>query len=237
MDITLLSNMRQNNDNDFPNWSKIQKLIPSSIPNADLLDYAQSHESTKSKVTFADYHYHILNQLYIPHITTRESDTVDWVRAEFHSVIMNLYSALDSLAYEINLAYGFGLKVNQIHIHHSHTQHNSDCFRCNLDKQSDTLTLLINTELNNQWFHTFNKLRNQIIHKNLPVIQTIMATESSTTKLKIPDDPTNTNPQNNDYSKNLEINQFCKDLRRNVVDLIEQVYPFIESKVRTQYHL
>jgi hypothetical protein len=237
MDITLLPNMRQSNDGDFPNWSKIQNLIPSSIPNVDLLDYAQNHESTKSKVTFADYHYYILDQLYKPHVTDRESDTVDSVLAEFHSIVIDLYSALDSLSYEINLAYNFGLRSNQIHVYHNHNPPKPDCFRCNLDKQSDALTSFINTKLNNQWFQTFNKLRNQITHKSLPVIHVDISVGSSTTKLKIPDDPTNTNPQYGDYSQDLEINQFCKDLRRNTVELIEQVYSLIEPKIRIRYNL
>ncbi|MBM3910537.1 MAG: hypothetical protein FJ356_02685 [Thaumarchaeota archaeon] len=237
MDITLLDDMQKHNNNDFPNWVKIQQLMPNSFSNTDLLDYDQSHTSTRSKVTFADYHYHILEQLYQPHVTEREKNTVGWVRAEFHSIVMNLYSALDSLAYEINLAYNFGLRINQIYIHHNHSTFVSDCFRCNLNNENDSLTSLLNNELNKSWFQTFNKLRNQIIHKNLPVIQIILATNTTTTKIKIPDDPSNTSPQINDYSQDLEINCYCKDLRNNVVKIIEQVYPLIEPKIKSKYCL
>jgi hypothetical protein len=87
----------------MPNWERIQALIPSTIP-LSLLEYAQTHESTRSKVSFAEYHYDYITQLYRPDATPREGDTQDWVLAETHAVITNLYSALDSLAHEINLA-------------------------------------------------------------------------------------------------------------------------------------
>ena len=92
MDVTLLSDMHKCNDSDFPNWTKIQKLIPHTFNNSDLLEFSQSHESTKTKVTFADYHYFILDQFYKPKNTVRRTDTDSWARAEFHSIVSNLYS-------------------------------------------------------------------------------------------------------------------------------------------------
>jgi hypothetical protein len=71
-------------------------LAPSPTPKA-LLSLVQGHESTYSKIKFAQYHYHILDQLYRPKRTLRKKDTQHWVRAEMHSIIINLYSALDSL--------------------------------------------------------------------------------------------------------------------------------------------
>jgi len=49
MDITLLDDMQKHNKNDLPNWIRIQQLMPNSFSNTDLLDYSQSHESTKPR--------------------------------------------------------------------------------------------------------------------------------------------------------------------------------------------
>lgn len=227
--------MHNCNISDFSNWSKIQTLISSTIPDTNLLDFAQSHESTKTKIIFADYHYYILNQFYRPSVTKRETDTDSWVRAEFHSLVINLYSALDSLAYEINLAYNFGLKPNQINIYHTHTSFQQNCIRCNIDNQNDALTALINIEFAKTWFQIFNKLRNQIVHKNLPVIT--IGLGGLATKITIPNDPSNTNPQYGDYSQGLEINQYSQTIRKNVVNIIEQTYPLIESRIKNRYNL
>jgi hypothetical protein len=51
-------------------------------------------------------------------MTGGEADTQNWARAEMHSILFNLYSALDSLGYEINLAYQFGMDSGDIHIYH-----------------------------------------------------------------------------------------------------------------------
>lgn len=235
MNVNLLPNMHQANDVDLPNWVAIQTLMPSTHHNLDLLEYDQSHGTTKTKVTFTDYHYHILNQFYIPNVTKRQTDTDSWVRAEFHSIVMSLYSSLDSLAYEVNLAYNFGLKPYQIHIYHNHTSIVSDCFRCNMNIQNDNLTSFFNSELGKDWFQIFNRLRNQIVHKNLPVIQIVIG--GYATSIKIPNDPANTNPQANDYSNNLEINNYCKELRQNVVRIIEGAYPHISPIVKQRYDL
>ena len=234
MDVTLLSDMHKCNS-DFSNWNNIQKLIPHTFNNSDLLEFSQSHESTKTKVTFADYHYFILDQFYKPKTTTRETDTDSWARAEFHSIVSNLYSALESLVYEINLAYNFGLRANQIYLNHNHKQFNSDCVRCQITAQKDNVTSQLDGNLNTAWFQIFNKLRNQIIHKNLPVIQVIVG--STTTTITIPDDPVNTNPQSTDFSRNLEINQYCKNIRKNVVEIIENIYPLIKDKIKTRFSL
>ena len=235
MDVELLENMHTYNNHEFPNWLDIQTMIPSTYTSADLGDFAQSHEATKSKVTFADYHYSILDQLYKPTMTFRQTDTDSWARCEMHSIVFNLYSALDSLGYEINLAYQFNLKPHEIHIYHNHTVFERNCLRCNLNVKNDSLCTLLNAELSKLWFETFHKLRNQIVHKNLPVIQVFVG--GAATIIKIPDDPTNTDPQAGGYSQNLEINQYCKTVRNAVLNLIESVYPFIKQSIRTRYSI
>lgn len=63
----------------------------------------------------------------------REEDTRNWARAEMHSIIFNLYSALDSVGYEINLVYKFGIAPGKIHIHHQHQTTMKNCLRCEID--------------------------------------------------------------------------------------------------------
>src|SRR5687767_2329579 len=105
----LLTNLYQRPNPAMPNWSKIISYIPQTFSD-ELLPYAQTHDAVTTKIAFANYHYHILNQLYQPFTTPRQADTQWWARAEMHSIVFNLYSALDSIAYEINLAYNIGLK-------------------------------------------------------------------------------------------------------------------------------
>ena len=79
--VELLAGLNERNHHDLPNWLGIQVLIPSTIP-LELLDFAQAHLSTKTKIDYADYHYNILNQVYVPGVTDREPDTVEWARTE-----------------------------------------------------------------------------------------------------------------------------------------------------------
>jgi hypothetical protein len=57
--------------------------------------------------------------------------------------------------------------------------------------------------------------------------------------MMIPDDPTKNNPQNDpspgDFSKKLEINQYCFDRRNDVLNLIEKIYPILEPMIRQRY--
>lgn len=235
MEVDLLNDMERKLDNELLNWVRIQKLIPSGISSSDLLEFSQTHMSVKSKITFTDYHYHILNQLYRPADTPREVDTDSWARAEMHCIVINLYSALDSLAHEINLAYQFGINISCIHIHHDHQQPKQDCVRCRLDTENDSLTSFINNELNNQWFETFRKLRNQITHKSLPII--LVRIGGVATQIMIPNDPTKTNPQYQDYSQKLEINQYCLDRRNDISRIVEKAYELMEPKIKTTYNL
>jgi len=219
----------------MPNWVKFDNLLPKSQLTPQLLELTQSHLATKYKIAFADYHYHILNQLYIPNITIREADTQNWVRAELHSIVMSLYSALDSLFFEINLAYQFGLQSWEIHVHHNHQNFISSCIRCCLNSKNDNLTSLINTELSQPWFEIFRQLRHQIIHKNLPVLQFRIG--PSTTRIILPDNPTDSNPSQNGYSNQLEVNQYCRDRRNDILKIVENAYHILESKVKQAYSL
>lgn len=230
MQIELLETMHTLVQKDLPSWEKLNDKMARRIPPKSL-DLMQAHDSTIKKIAFADYHYYILNQLYRPRETEREKSTDLWALAEMHSIIMNLYSALDSLANEINLVHNFGIKEYNTHISHDVQKHlikpNDQCLRCKLNNQPDyELTKFLNNELSQAWFETFRELRNRIVHKILPIIN---VTLDESVHIMIPNDPNNTNPNHNDYSKGLEINTYCQECRVNIIPIIERMYKITES--------
>ena len=88
----------------------------------------------------------------------------------------------------------------------------SDCVRCSLDKENDKLTATLNQELSQNWFLLFNKLRNQLTYKSLPVFgQSISEGDpdmpDDAIHLAIPEDPTDMNPTIR--TKMVEINVYC----------------------------
>jgi hypothetical protein len=242
MNVNLMQNMYQKNDPKMPNWSKIEALIPPIHLRPDILEFSQTHESINGKIAMADYHYHILDQLYRPSQTDMQTDTKWWARAEMHCIITNLYSALDSLTHEINLAYNMGLQPKHVDVHHDHAIPNpkSKCVRCRLP-QGDPVGSYLNQELSQPWFATFKNLRHQITHRNVPIIQSTITVGDPTIHMMIPDDPTKNNPQNDpppgDFSKKLEINQYCFDRRNNVLNSIEKIYPILEPMIRQRYRI
>jgi hypothetical protein len=240
MRVGLLEDMQTKNDKEMPNWSKIAILIQYGSSPPHLFEIHRSHNAIKSKITIADYHYHILDQLYRPNTTPRETDTPMWARAEMNSIVYNLYSALDSLANEINLAYNFGIGENKIHIFHNHQKTESNCVRCSLDKQNDTLSSTVNYELGQNWFLLFNKLRNQITHKNLPVFGQGISTgdpkiPDNAIHLTIPEDPTEMHPTFK--TKLVEINQYCLDLRNNVMSVAEKILSLLYVPIKKTFNI
>ena len=163
-----------------------------------------------------------------------EQDTKNWARAEMHSIIFDLYSALDSLGYEINLAYQFGIDPTKIHTHHRHNKPEKNCLRCEVNNRNDNVTYYLNNFLDLPWFERFNKLRNQITHKHLPVFDIIISVgNGSTFTLRIPNDPTNSNPihANGDFSDNLELRQYCEHTRIEVLNTVEDIYSLIQQRI------
>jgi hypothetical protein len=116
------------------------------------LKFSRARWSTFYKIRYVDYHLAILDQIYHPLTSHSERDVQNWPRAETHSIIFNLYSALDSLGYEINLAYKFRIKPSNIHIYHQHNSWTKDCLRCEFHKQNDNVTSSIRCWLGLGWF-------------------------------------------------------------------------------------
>jgi hypothetical protein len=82
MRVCLLEDMLTRNEKEMPNWSKIATLIQYGNAPPSLYGIHRSHTATKFKITFAGYHYYLLNQLYRPNETPRENDTQMWARAD-----------------------------------------------------------------------------------------------------------------------------------------------------------
>jgi hypothetical protein len=235
--VILLGNMSSlMNDTSLRNWYEIKMLLPKDNLSCPQLDLVQTHDSIFYKIRFADYHLSILQQIYRPDMLDPGGDIDNWVRAEMHSIIYNLYSALDSLGYEINLAYGFNIERKKINIYH-HKNHNDEknCLRCKIKDFNDDLTSYIETSLKEDtWFNYFHRLRIQITHRSFPVKQRTMVIGDEgggTLKMKLPDIPEKINPGQNDYSRGLELCKYCEDTREYVREFIENVYTHIKPKI------
>jgi hypothetical protein len=240
--LTNISNLR--GDRSIRNWSDIKNMIPTGNLTEPQLDLAQAHDSTFYKIRFADYHIFILRQLYDPNRKDRGEEMQHWVRAELHSIVYNLYSALDSLGYEINLAYGFGIPAHRIHFDHGHDtkQTRNNCLRCELRKNviiiGDQLHRYLERSLSDPWFDYFRRLRNQITHKHFPVWNLAISAEGEDAgrmTISLPDNPENMNPGSGDYTQNLELRQYCEATRERVREVLEEVYRIIAPQIRQRY--
>lgn len=236
MKVDLPHNLVENTVSEMPNWLKINTLIPKSNMTDAVLLLDQTHLALKYKIAFTDYHLHLLNQLYVPNTTERQSDTDAWVNSELYAIITTLYSVLDTLFFEINLSYSFGLDVNRIHTYHDHIKFHANCIRCMIDQKKDNLTSYINMTFTQKWFKVFRELRNQITHKNLPVLLFVISTQESSTKIIFPNIPTNNNPKYKDYSDNLEISKYCIDRRTNILEIVEKTVELIEPVLKKTYN-
>jgi hypothetical protein len=202
----------------------------------------RSHNSTKTKVLFADYHYYILNQVYVPKVTTHLRETSIWALAELNAVVMNLYAALDSLANEINLTHNLGIDSRKVEIYHNIEEHrdhpNRNCVRCQLRPKNETLADFLDKELGLDWFVNFRETRRQLVHRDQPIYNFTVSVgdpdfPSETTVLLLPNEPCKENPQMDDYSKGLDFNTYCEECRLSVVPFIERVYTLMEAQMKS----
>jgi hypothetical protein len=230
-------------DPTIQNWLAIQRLIVAQW-GPKVLEIGQTHESTFYKIRYADHHLFILGQKYQPNMTNMEQGTQQWIRAETNSIIYNLYSSLDSLGYEINLAYDFGIDAGDIKIHHKHPKVIKDCLRCELNKVDDDLAHYLNNSLKDSkdhWFNHFRELRNQITHRNLPVMGntvTVGGSGGGTFRVRFPDNPKDRDPDpSTGYLKDLEILQYCGDTRKQVLEITEGVCLRIKDRIRHVYSI
>jgi hypothetical protein len=223
-------------DVSLPQWFKIERLTHwEGNPARPLYTMSVAHESTYYKIKYADYHLEVLRQIY--EVKNRRSDSEQWAKLQMHSIVFNIYSALDSLASEINLAYGFKLKPHNIQFDHNHNPKQGQkrsCVPCRMKigKNSQELASYIDKTLRRSWFIRFKKLRHQITHRHLPY--TMIGIGGYTIIIKIPNNPatTRTNPS---YSHSHDLRQFCLTTREEVVKVIEHVYELMANRVERRY--
>jgi hypothetical protein len=231
MSVNLYTGMSIENDPSLPNWSDINRLIRSSLTGKpDLLKFDRAHTTTYRKFKFAIYHLTILQQVYgVNAINVGQgtsSDPQQWALAEAHSIVFNLSSTLDAVSYEINLAYNFPLKSNEVGFKNT-------CLEYMIRYQNDALTSYLDTSLYKQdWFNYFIKLRNRMVHRDFTIFQFLIG--GNALKIKLPDDPSTTADMPA-YSKNIDVAQYCDDTQRRVLQVIEEVYRFITPKIRQRY--
>jgi hypothetical protein len=205
--VTLYVTMAVPNDPDLPNWWAIHSLIPSNTTGRkDLTEFSRANSTTHKKFKFAVYHLTIFRQIYgnrgDNHGSGRFPNFQDYVKAEAHSIIFNLFSALDSMSNEINLVYGFQLKHNDIRI-------NKPALKYMLNYENDALTSYLNNSLYRQeWFSYFNKLRNQLTHRDLFISNITWAQGSNALPITLPDDP-QTIKDAPAYLKGKDLGEYC----------------------------
>jgi len=233
--IELLGTLDNEDNRGIPEWRLIlQELDRTGQSNPRPIqrqDFANSHATTIRRIGGADYHYHILNQIYVPNVTPMRQFTTIWTEIETESVTFMLYSSLDSLMQEINLTYKFGIPEFKIDVNHdpaSCTRQARACVRCALDGVNDSLTTYLNSELSSTWFDALRKLRNRISHKQLLATNTNLA---PTAYIEMPTDP-EAIPYTEVPRAGVELNGYCVTTRSNVARVISQTYQIIMPKIR-----
>jgi hypothetical protein len=235
MQVNLLGSMDDEASIDIPGWQDVRTSIESLTRNQQVQDLVDAHATTIRRIGSADYHYHILNQVYIPDRIHSGAHTISWAQVGAESVVFWLYTALNSLANELNLAYGFGIDEWKVDVTHP-LQHNRNlkpgCFRCRLIQHGDNLSSYLEGELNSEWFKFFNELRNRIAHRQLlsPNINISFGARSGIF-IEISHNPRakrfTESPRNG-----IEINGFCVESRRDVVRVIGEAYTLLNPKIR-----
>lgn len=234
MQIQLLDDLADESNRKMPGWLKIRAEFDLYPRTPELQRFVNAHATTIQRIGLADYHYRNLDQIYRPDMPQPNSLANIWAPGEAVSLVFILYSALDSLAQELNLAYKFGIDERQVHIHHG-PKHlktpQSNCLRCSLNKVGDGTAVFLNQELSKSWFEFLHSLRNRITHIQLLATNLNFSAGQPEITIEISTDPDapifNVEPK-----KGFEINAFCRENRMQVTDLIDTVYGMLLPMVK-----
>jgi hypothetical protein len=239
MSISLLGDLDNEDNRGIPEWRAILNEVnrtDSSVPvrPSSRQDYVDAHATTIRRIGGADQHYHILSQIYVPDVTMSGSLTTIWAQIQAETVIFMLFSSLDSLMQEVNLAYNFRIPDYSINVYHDAIKHgqrpSGSCVRCAINRTNDSLTAFLNIELGSTWFENLRILRNRISHKQLLATNTNLG--QTTVYIEIPTDP-NATRFNQPARTGIEINSYCQNSHMNVVRLLAQTYRFLLPKIAT----
>lgn len=182
----------------LPKWKEMDERIGKSHLQKDLI-LNIAHQTTKHKLESAMFHLDVMVHAY----TVKYSSNVIpefLIRSTVASIFLDLSSALDALAHEINRVYLFGLEYKYVQMDHQSYNKHEECVRCRLDKLNDGLSTFLNSEIpritkdrrqeyKDHWYFVFSEYRNQIVHRTLYVLGYTHA------GLFLPDDPSNLDPR------------------------------------------
>jgi len=173
----------------------------------------------------ADFHFHVLEQVYVPEGPNAGTHTISWVQACAESVIFWLYTSLNSLAQELNLVYRFGIDEWKVDVTHPSTHDerpHSDCLKCRLIGEGDNLCAYLLAELDSDWFKLLNGLRNRITHRQLLSTNTNIGGQPGLL-IEISHDP-RARIFDEQPRTGIEIRGYCVQTRQNVVRVIGETY-------------
>jgi len=237
MPIDLLDTLDNEDNREIPQWRSLLVRIDEVGGRTDARQaFVDAHANTIRCVGAADYHYHILNQVYIPDVVRMGSLTTLWVQIEAESIVIALYSALDSLMQEINLACNFGVRENGVSAYHPEEHRESPnthtrCVRCKLSLEDDSLGRYLNEELTLDWFDKLRRLRNRIAHRRLIATNTNLDIGRPTTYIEMPSDP-EANRFTEIPRRGIEINSYCASGRADVARTIGNSYELLAPRIR-----
>jgi hypothetical protein len=233
MRIELLGNLTDESNRGINGWVVIRTEVERHPRTSDLQKFVNVHATTIERVGLADYHHWNLDQIYRPERPATDSLTTVWAPAEAASFVFTAYSALDSLAQELNLAYKFGIDENRAKAHHGKWHGNSpqrDCVRCALNGVGDSITTFLNQEFSSDWFDFLRRLRNRITHRQLLAVNINLLVGSSKISIEISPDPDGTVFALQSQS-GLEINRFCAETRAAIANVLDQTYTMLVPRI------
>ena len=228
MQVTLLDTIDDEFARSIQGWTDVRTEFEKFTRTPTLQLFVNAHANTIRLVGDADYHYNNLNQIYVPSQYPASSHAISFSQVETESFIFTIYSALDSLTQEVNLAYGFGIDESKVYVFHKHTSPETNCVRCMLTAQSDSLSNYFDSALNSSWFDFLRRLRNRLTHRRLLSTNTNIG--GAGFYIEMPTDPNAVNFSQSPRSGK-EINQYCVDTRARVATTLDESYKRLLRKV------
>jgi hypothetical protein len=233
MQVNLLETIDNEASIGIPGWQEMRAPLDMLERSQAMQDLVDAHATTVRRIASADFHLHILQQVYVPDRVQSGSRTILWAQAGAESVIFWLYTSLNSLAHELNLVYGFGIDEFRVDVTHpqSHSERpNTNCFRCRLIMQNHEVCRNLESELSSDWFKFLNSLRNRITHRQLLSTNTnfggplgLFIEISHDPEAKRFDEPAR---------QGIEISRYCLETRHNVIRVIGEAYTNVISRIR-----
>lgn len=221
----------------LPRWKKFDDKIRRTLGFDTDRVLLRAHSTIKYKLELAFFHITVLNKAY----KLRQTGAKSFLKSGMiENVIINLSSALDALAHEINQINMFNINFNKVAIDHCHSdKKRGQCVRCKLDAMDNNLSKYINLELprrssnqNEHWYFEFQGYRNQMIHRTISVLMLEPGGDF------LPDDPAildltsngdsdvtnNVNRFYANYTQKRELREYSECCLTRIVRICEQTY-------------